>query len=272
MFTKYQNNKANYWSSQRKIQISKTHWHDFYEVESVIGGEATEFINGIPYNIDNGFITIMPPGAFHSYSVKSNFLHLNTFCFSTVMLSPEIKNKLSVLDSPHLFKLNSHQYEVFNSSFLKLNSIIDKSRFQYDIMRRIIEIGLLFCEQAENLYINNESDNKQIQLVQTVLNYIDNHYAEEISRNTLAEELHYSPSYFSTLFKKISGISLSEHITAVRMQHAMDLTQNSELPISKIIENVGYKSPSLFYETFQSFFGSTPKEIRSASKAAEIHF
>lgn len=264
MFEHIKSKGLKYWSSERKIQISETHWHDFYEVELIIDGKATEFINGNPYKTQKGTLTIIPPGAFHGYSISGDFLKLRTFCFSETLLSSEIKRKFDKLNSPLLFELNSFQINELQHNLDKIESIIETSQFQYDIVRRITEIYLIMlCEKCKNLYNKDKLNNRQIELVCVVIEYIEEHFSEQISRDKLADALNYSPAYFSSIFKKISGVSLSEHIKAVRMRKAMDLMLNSDLPISTIIKDIGYNSPSLFYKTFHSHFNINPKDVRA---------
>ena len=89
------------------------------------------------------------------------------------------------------------------------------------------------------------------------------HYPEKITRDEIAECCGFSPNYLSRLFKSVAGVSLSEHITDIRMQQAMSLFKNTDKCIGDIIESVGYRSPSLFYRHFYSRFGTKPSEARN---------
>ena len=86
---------------------------------------------------------------------------------------------------------------------------------------------------------------------------------KKITRDEIAESCGFSPNYLSRLFKSVTGVSISDHITDIRMQQAMNLLKNTDKSIGDIIESVGYRSPSLFYRHFYSRFGIKPSEIRT---------
>ena len=70
--------------------------------------------------------------------------------------------------------------------------------------------------------------------------YIDCHYATDLSLDSVAELFHFNPSYFSTLFKSLSGSSFTDYLLAVRMSHAQELLANRAEKIIAISAEVGY--------------------------------
>ena len=271
MFDYFKGDGRDYWSSERVITHSAIHWHKFFEVELILDGEGIELINGVSHKIEKGYLTVIPPGSFHSYDVLGDNLQIVTVCFAGMFLSSEIREKLSVDGDPWLFKLDDGQFARMRDWFRMLDvAINEKCVNRDDIVKRMIELILLFCPRpSENLVqAASDGDIRQLAMVRTVLNYIDEHYAERISRDDLAESLHYSPCYFSAVFHKLSGVTLSEYITGVRMSKAVELINRSETPISEIIQRVGYRSEPLFYKTFRKYFGANPNELRRRKVAS----
>ncbi len=268
MFDFFEGEGLDYWCSEREITHSSVHWHKFHEVELILAGEGIEFINGVPHEISGGYLTAIPPGSFHGYDVSSEKMRIITVCFTGSFLSSEINQKTLSSGLPWLFKLDTEKFEKTKAWFNILNTAIHtESDNRSDIVKRIIEVVLLSCStNDENLAkTENQHDSQKIAIVRSVLNYIDEHYAEKISRDSLADALHYSPCYFSTMFHKLSGVTLSQYITNTRMNKAKELLCNSDIPISEIIKNVGYRSESLFYGTFRKYFGMNPNEMRHKS-------
>jgi AraC-like DNA-binding protein len=268
MLDYYKGEGRDYWGSKRKITHSSVHWHKFYEVELILEGDGTEFINGVPYKVGKGCLTIIPPGSFHSYCASNDKIYITTVCFSSLFLAADIYQKKAIFGNPLLFKLDDIQFENISGWFnIFMNESNSESMNRDDIAKRIIELILLSCPQScENLIqIAGVPDNRQILLVRTVLNYIDDHYSEKISRDRLADALHYSPCYFSSVFHKLAGITLSEYVSNIRMNKANELICNSDVAISEIIKRVGYRSESLFYTTFRKYFGVNPNELRRKS-------
>ena len=263
MFDYYKGEGVDYWMSERALKFCTAHWHKFYEVELILDGSGVEYINGVRYDVGRGSLTIMPPGAFHSYPSASP-IRFSTFCFTSHFLSSEVKQRLNDSELPWLFNLGEERAKRLTDwlGILK-DAMTSKNPDRDAIVRRVIELTLLWCDPSESLIRKDAApDGNQALVVQTVLSYIDEHYAERISRDELAESLHYSPSYFSSLFHQLSGVTLSEHITDVRMNKAMELLSGSELPVSEVIKRVGYRSEPLFYRAFRGYFGMNPRDVR----------
>lgn len=95
----------------------------------------------------------------------------------------------------------------------------------------------------------------------------ENYMSEEISLNTVAACVNMSPSYFSSVFSQESGQTYIEYLTSVRIQKAKELLECSNMRISDISYEVGYKDPHYFSYIFKKTQGCSPKEFRSKSKA-----
>lgn len=98
--------------------------------------------------------------------------------------------------------------------------------------------------------------------VERVLALIRTHYGEHLSVNALAEQVHYSPAHLSTLFKKETGLTLSEAILRTRLKAAMDLLRTTLEPVSVIASQTGYTDVQYFSRVFKQFTGLTPLEYR----------
>ncbi len=92
------------------------------------------------------------------------------------------------------------------------------------------------------------------ELIVSVLRYIDNRYAEDISLELLAEKFGYAKNYFSKLFNQYVGLSLREYLNRRRIIRVCEIVkQHAELPLCKIAEMVGYKSWNTFYRAYVKY-------------------
>lgn len=98
--------------------------------------------------------------------------------------------------------------------------------------------------------------------VERVLELIRTHYADHLSVNSIAEQVHYSPAHLSTLFKKETGLTLSEAILRTRLKVAMDLLRTTLEPVSLVASKAGYADVQYFSRVFKQFTGLTPLEYR----------
>lgn len=71
-----------------------------------------------------------------------------------------------------------------------------------------------------------------------------------------------SPNYLGKLFKDEMNLSVSNYITAVRLNRSLVLLNDTDYSIKEIIEQIGFINESSFYKQFKKQFGITPKEYR----------
>lgn len=98
--------------------------------------------------------------------------------------------------------------------------------------------------------------------IEYALDYIREHFNEEIVINDLAARLDMSPSYFSSIFKKEVGQSTMQYITALRMERAKIYLANTDLSVALIAKNVGYEDSQYFFRVFKKTTGMTPLQYR----------
>jgi len=102
-----------------------------------------------------------------------------------------------------------------------------------------------------------------IMQVERMKSYIQNHYREKITKETLGDYIRRTPSYAAMLFKKGTTQTISEYVHATRMKTAVYMLNNSLLNITEIAEYLGYNDVSYFQRLFKRTFGKTASEMLS---------
>jgi len=97
------------------------------------------------------------------------------------------------------------------------------------------------------------------------IDYINEHYKEDLMLETLSSTLGFSPNYFGSMFKKYTGMGFREYLNKVRMEKAYKLLINTNLKIYEIATEVGIPNYRYFISVFQKHFGITPKQVRGGS-------
>lgn len=94
--------------------------------------------------------------------------------------------------------------------------------------------------------------------------FIGQHFSEsDLSVEMLCDYLHLSPAYFSTLFKRETGMSFTAYVTVIRMEEAARLLRTTEDKTYLIAEQTGYVDPNYFSYVFKRHFGLSPTKYRS---------
>lgn len=102
-----------------------------------------------------------------------------------------------------------------------------------------------------------------------VQQYIQSHYAEELSLKTLAEIACVSPHYFSAYFKAETGQNYKSYLTRVRMEQALHLVLDTDMKAYEIAEAVGYNNVRRFTEAFRAAYQMSPLDYRKLHKNNE---
>lgn len=95
-----------------------------------------------------------------------------------------------------------------------------------------------------------------------VLSYINRNYFRHITLETVAEEVHVTPSYLSMLFKQQTGLHLIEYLNRCRIEKSKELIRAGDLKIYEIAYRVGYQDEKYFHMMFKRYTGMTTTQFR----------
>lgn len=101
--------------------------------------------------------------------------------------------------------------------------------------------------------------NLESRLVSTI-QYIDEHYADEISVQKLASMAGIRPALYTTMFRERTGHKPLDYINHVRIQHAKEWLRKTEEPLRDIASRVGFKDEYYFSRRFRQITGLSPRQ------------
>ena len=116
------------------------------------------------------------------------------------------------------------------------------------------------------LLVKNHSMQHYSQLVQHVILRIETDLVADLSLKAHAEHLSVNASYLSNLFKKETGITLTEYVNRARIDHAIFLLNTTDMQIQTIAQNCGVPDVNYFTKLFKRTIGKTPKEYRQDTR------
>lgn len=125
---------------------------------------------------------------------------------------------------------------------------------QFDLLRWLNRFSQTACELL--------AETTQAQSVAAqVRTYIDEHYMEDLSRQTLADRFFVTADHLSHLFNKETGFSIPDYITRTRVEQAKRLLLQGKT-VSEAAQAVGYDNYAYFSTVFKKLCGITPSEYR----------
>ena len=92
----------------------------------------------------------------------------------------------------------------------------------------------------------------------SALEFINEHFTENISLDQVSSMVFMSPNYFSSYFRKICGYKFSEYITIMRLKKARSLYISSDKSATEIALSCGFRNMSNFYRLYKKYLGALP--------------
>jgi two-component system response regulator YesN len=152
--------------------------------------------------------------------------------------------------------VGTSQHELENDDLLEQLAAFPSYEAMTDFAKQLIsEFRLLLMEKLAN---------KDIMQLAQVKAYIEEHYDENITLESMAALVFMNPYYFSRFFKKHVGENFKQYLTDIRMRNALKLLLQTDLMIYEIAEQVGYQNSRQFSDMFKKKYGKLPLEYKQS--------
>lgn len=103
---------------------------------------------------------------------------------------------------------------------------------------------------------------KNADMIYSALHYINSNYNERITLQEISDYVHFSPPYFSKMFKKELNTTFTQYLTKVRIEESKKLLADTSLSLSDIPGMVGFEEQSYFTKVFRAVTGISPGKYR----------
>lgn len=250
-----------------------SHRHDYLEFSLVIEGQGFEVINGKKHKMEPGTFTFILPYQIHEITADQNSSLILYNCVFDLGLLHEIglQGLLSGNYSLEAF------IKLSNNDFLKIKQILHEMLMEYKLAKPHKEI-LLKAKLAEIFVLferirRNEKGVPNSNIIMTkkgviwdIIQYIHTQYHEDITLSYLAKKFHVSIPYLSELFKEQLGQNFIHFLHEVRIRHACSLLTSTNIAVTDIALEVGYRSFQTFSRVFREHKKITPTAFRKAHK------
>ena len=121
----------------------------------------------------------------------------------------------------------------------------------------------------ERLFQTHPQKTHGKELIEDAIQYIQQHYHEQITLQLLADEFQMTPQQFSHLFYKMTGIRPIDYVIEYRLERATWLLKNNT-SIKETAISVGYTDPFYFSRLFKRHFGISPSQFKKGDLCKEL--
>ena len=254
----------------RSFQIP-VHWHDEFEIIYVRSGFLAVSISGESYIGKTGDAFVVSPGNLHLMGSQTGTVDYYTFLFPLKYISFRTDDMLDEkllepLNSGHLMicprvkdtakELCEQLIEIYEAK--KDES---ESKITTQVRTKIILLQFILEMWEKGFVIENDKSGRNT-VEKEMISYIQQNFMEKISLKEFSEQFHLSEKYISRYFKEHFHITLSQYITHLRLEHAKQLLQDTDIPVTEIAMQSGYQNVSYFIRSFKKTYGVSPLKYR----------
>lgn len=249
--------------------VVTTHWHEEAELTMVTGGDCIYHINLVDYEVKAGDLVFIPPLMLHSIACDSSeklcsetyVFHLNflggnsTDICSTRYLTPMMNQEFAI---PCIITNDHPAYTSLRKIFNQIVTLYDDAPSGYELALKSLFLQAIFLLLQYSTKISSIDTGTPSDKLKNVLDYIELHYAENVSVSDLAKLCYFSDYHFMRFFKKHMNMTCVEYINNLRLEKAVEMFEQGSTEILDVSLSVGFHNLSYFYRAFKKKYNITP--------------
>lgn len=243
-----------YFQYQANYLLKRSNFHNFL-IMLILDGECDLNLNGQQLHAKKGCITLIDCYAPHQYGSscgwKALWLHFNGPMARKYYnyLSQKYGNMMISSEFYTIYHEMKEILEIFKSGS-KINEIYISQKLNY-ILNKLIDSG------PEPALISSAP-------VKAAIAYMNEHFAEPLTLNNLAEKACLSPFYFTRIFSRETGMTPYQYLISTRISAAKFMLKSTSFSIKEIGYMCGFSNVSSFCSAFKKWETQTPGSYRSS--------
>lgn len=254
--------------SQNKY-LSESHNHLEYEIFILDEGEVLFGIENLEVSLSSGNAIFLDPKTDHYAKLKypEKEYHFFAITFDSKFFNNYGNTIQKIFENLRFFRFITLTDEIINK-LKKYKDLESQKSFGYELylVNIIIEILYYLIESKQYVEVKHQADTpkkRNINSIEVVLDYIKEHYRENITLQDILEITSYSKSHFIRLFKNNTGMNLTQYINKYRIEKScLDLIYTDKNITEVAIEN-GFNNLQYFSKIFKDYMNCTPKKYQS---------
>lgn len=253
------------------------HVHDdFYELVIVLRGSANHIVGDDIFPIQKGDVFVISEDTAHGYEAPKDFkicnimFRLDYFFDQTCDLCTMSGFHAFFMIEPTIAKTSgfSNRLTLKGNVFNEINHQLQTMIYEYEkkawgyqtlLSSLFTTLAVTLCRYYQELSTSRGQD---ISPLISPISYIENHYHEEISIDTLAKMAGVSERHFSRLFRDVYHTSPGQYLLQYRVQKAGQLLDYTDMPISEIAYQCGFNDSNYFSRQFHKIYNCSPRQFR----------
>ena len=241
---------------------STAHTHHFTELFYVTRGNGKFLVEDDSFSVKANDLIIVNPNVTHTE------LGIPGTTFVYVVLGIQGLQFQPSESGQHFnynkYNLSSYEKELQFCLHALINELRSKEDYYEAVCQNLYEILIYYIFRKTKTELSIASSKKTTKECRFIEEYIDEHYTEDITLQTLSDLTFMNKYYLVHAFKNYKGTSPINYLIDKRIEESQHLLANTNYPVSKISDQIGFSSQSYFSQVFRKRTGLTPNQYRKS--------
>lgn len=247
------------------------HWHKEIEIIYVLQGSVTIYVEKRHYRLNQDDIIVVNSMSVHQLERTSEDNVLLTLQFSPDFMVDQPIIECNSLDQT---AENRSRYDQIRGCLARMAWEASKKapgsrHYSLGSLQMLVGHLIRYFGTGTNETARENGKAYDYKRLNRVLQFVDRHYNEKISLQTIAAKEHLSLHYFSHFFSDKIGIPFQKYLTAVRLEKAAAQLAESGKSMTQVALDCGFANVKLFNKYFKEKYGCTPSAFRASLLAAK---
>lgn len=278
---------------QQAIGSMTNHAHDYIQIWYVVKGEFIHTIQDQTYHMVKGNIFVVPPNAVHRVDLVPG----KNFQIIGMELMPRFINEQFAIageeearrgfDNAYLAPFTGDdailKVALTGEANMEVLRLLENMLREYQSAKRYYELMLRAdllkllaitireaAKQTGQLKDEDEKVEQFRELMTGAIQYVHDHYAEDLRLEMICKKFTISKSYFCQLFKRFTGKTYGDYIIDYRLQKAAEMLLNSDMTVTDISYGAGFNDLAYFSRVFKRHTGVTPSDFKKKAYTIQI--
>ena len=240
------------------------HYHDFYEIYYLFGGERYYYLENHIYHVSKGSVVFVNKNDIHKTLEGGAGHDRAVIYFTDRFISRFQPEQLNLLLSPFrssskVIPFNNQQQSFIENLLFQMKkeymdtTLPGRAEFFEALLVQLLLYTSRICMESEQI-TPRPMDGKMTEII----GYCNEHFRKPLTLESVSSQFFISPYYFSRLFKRSTGFHFPEYINTLRIREAQRILREEHGKMIEIAEIVGYSSITHFNRTFKQVTGMAP--------------
>lgn len=242
------------------------HSHDYFVIGLIERGRQSFTHRGVKYSTPPGGVILINPGAVHTgEAADERGFELRSIYPTIAHMDAALRELTGRNRATPFFAAVRVDDSWAARSILRLHEAIEREAEEMEIEARFLHTLAQLIERYADAPVSEQKPGKEKEAIRRARRYIEEHFAQGVTLEQLAQHVALSPYYLLRAFCAEVGMPPYAYLESVRIRHTQRLIEAGR-PLAQIAAELGFSSQSHMTRSFKRIIGVTPgryaREIR----------